>query len=82
MLLLLLKPVELAFLLANNFPIPSSCSFEDPDISNNLSSDFPNTFAVSMPTLDANVLCMFNDWKIQRYSDEISTALEAATVGG
>lgn len=50
-------------------------SFEDEDIAENLDANFPNKFPVALPTLDANMLCMFNDYKVQMYKDEIADAL-------
>lgn len=40
---------------------------EDPRIMSQLSSSWPDRHLFSPPQLDANVLCIFNDWKVRNY---------------
>lgn len=42
-------------------------SFDDERITNNLSSDWPDSYSFFPPKLDANLLCSFSDWKVRRY---------------
>lgn len=65
------------YILSNQYSKPFVDSFVDKDVANGLSKDFPNKFAVGMPTLDANVLCMFNQWKLQKYEDEITELISS-----
>jgi len=50
-------------------------SFQDASIKANLDKEWPNSFPVSMPVLDANMLCMFNDWKVQKYKEELEAVI-------
>jgi hypothetical protein len=50
-------------------------SFEDGKIAKKVDDRFPNNFPVSIPTLDSNLLCMFEDWKVMKYEDELKKIL-------
>lgn len=60
------------YILSNQFSEEFADSFVDKDIPSGLNKDFPNKFSAGIPALDANVLCMFNQWKIGKYKAEIS----------
>ncbi len=49
--------------------------FQDDRIQAEIDDRWPNDFPVSMPTLDANILCQFADYKVSKYADEITEAL-------
>lgn len=46
-------------------------SFHDTRIAQRLKPDWPNKFPVGMPTLDANMLCIFQEWKVQVHVQEL-----------
>ena len=50
-------------------------SFTDAGIKENLAEEFPNGFPVSVPVLDANVMCMFSDYKVGLYEGELREVL-------
>ena len=50
-------------------------SFEDEEIAAKVDDRWPNNFPVSMPTLDANVMCMFKDWIVEKYLDELKEVM-------
>ena len=62
-------------IISNQYSDQFIDSFTDSDIKSNLDSNFPNKFDVALPTLDANMLCMMQDYKVQKYSAELKTAL-------
>jgi len=62
-------------IISNQYSDEFIDSFSDGDIKSNLNEDFPNKFDVALPTLDANVLCMMQDYKVQKYAGELKTAL-------
>ena len=41
-------------------------SFADPDVAAALDARWPDQFPVGIPTLDANVLCLFCGWKVRQ----------------
>ena len=51
-------------------------AFEDADIAKNLDANFPNSFPVSLPVLDTNVLCMYDDFKVGKYKEELAALFE------
>ena len=58
--------------LSNQYSALFLNSFVDSEnIASALSSDFPNKFSVGMETYDAQMLCLFNQWKVKEYGDEI-----------
>ena len=65
-------------ILSNQYSDTFINSFADAEIKSNLDPHFPNTFDVALPTLDANVLCMMQDWKVGQYKGEIGAALGLA----
>jgi len=65
------------YIFSNQYSKEFVDSFVDKKIGDALSKDFPNKFSVGMPTLDANVLCMFNQWKLQKYEDEITELINS-----
>jgi len=50
----------------------------DSTIKGKLSTKWPNSFPISMGTLDANMLCTMQGWKVQRYASEINAVVEGA----
>ena len=61
------------FVLSNQYSLSFLNSFADSeDLKSALSSKFPNKFSVGMSTLDANMLCLFNQWKVREYGVEIA----------
>merc|ERR1711879_814485 len=50
-------------------------TFNDSRIVESLDARWPNEFDGVMPNLDANMLHMFNQWKVTKYSGEIAIAL-------
>ena len=50
-------------------------SFADPAIAAGLDPAFPASFPMALPVLDANALCMFQDFKVRKYQGEIADAL-------
>lgn len=63
------------FIISNQYSDVFVDTFEDTQIKSNLDANFPNKFDVALPTLDANVLCMMQDWKVQTYKGELQAAL-------
>jgi len=57
-------------------------SFKDTRIKENLGSGllggFPTNYLSGMPTLDANMLCMLQEWRSNKYREEIAAALNQA----
>mmetsp|Transcript_48421 Transcript_48421/g.135842 ORF Transcript_48421/g.135842 Transcript_48421/m.135842 type:complete len:451 (+) Transcript_48421:237-1589(+) len=62
-------------IISNQYSDEFIDSFTDSQIKSKLDANFPNKFDVALPTLDANVLCMMQDYKVQTYADELKTAL-------
>ena len=51
-------------------------SFQDSvNLKKHLAKEWPNAFPVAMPKFEANMLCMFTEFKIQKYADEIKSLL-------
>lgn len=50
----------------------TSEGFTDRSIVESLDQRWPDHFLVDMPILDANVLCAFCDWKVNRFEHELS----------
>ena len=46
--------------------------FADSSIRARLDPRWPNRFEVAMPTLDANTLCVFNGWKVNRLRKQLT----------
>ena len=60
------------YVLSNQYSDSFLNSFLDSDkVKSALNSKFPNKFSVGMETYDAQMLCLFNQWKIKEYGDEI-----------
>jgi len=68
-----IKPYILKTLLifANGYSAEFVDSFADPSIKPSLSKNFPTGFTGGMAPLDANLFCMFQSWRADRYKDEI-----------
>jgi hypothetical protein len=47
--------------------------FADPQVRAHLDPLWPNKLPAGMSTFDANLLCAFNRWKLQRYAAEIES---------
>lgn len=69
--------LEELIVISNQFSSAFVNAFQDVDIRKHLSSDWPDSFPISMPTLDANMLCMFNEWKTILYRNEIARMFAA-----
>jgi len=63
------------YILSNQYSEEFLGLFKDQNIKSGLNQDFPNLFSFGMPDLDANVLCMFNQWKIKKYVAEITSII-------
>mmetsp|Transcript_11524 Transcript_11524/g.24618 ORF Transcript_11524/g.24618 Transcript_11524/m.24618 type:complete len:308 (+) Transcript_11524:2904-3827(+) len=48
---------------------------EDEMTSSQLSPSWPDRYMFAPPRLDANVLCMFSDWKVRNYREELDPIL-------
>lgn len=57
--------VERLLIVANQ-PSDDFLDAFPPSIKAGLDKRWPNKFEVSMPALDANALCVFSGWKVQR----------------
>jgi hypothetical protein len=45
--------------------------FRDPEVREKLDPRWPNKFEVGMPTFDANLMCVFAGWKVNRYAAQL-----------
>jgi hypothetical protein len=52
---------------------------DDARIMNGLSSDWPDRYSFSLPKLDANAMCSFNDWKVRHHYELLDPLLLQAS---
>eukprot|EP00747_Dinoflagellata_sp_TGD_P199099 gnl/TRDRNA2_/TRDRNA2_72258_c0_seq1.p1 gnl/TRDRNA2_/TRDRNA2_72258_c0~~gnl/TRDRNA2_/TRDRNA2_72258_c0_seq1.p1 ORF type:complete len:452 (+),score=78.66 gnl/TRDRNA2_/TRDRNA2_72258_c0_seq1:24-1358(+) len=59
-------------IIVSNHPVGAFLSsFSDPRVRGNLDPAWPDRFPVSMDVFNANMLCEFNRWKLQRHAAEL-----------
>lgn len=58
-------------ILSNEFSKEFTESFIDKSIPAHLSANFPTNYGMTMTDLEANTMCMFEDWKVQRHLQAI-----------
>jgi len=60
--------VERLIIISNEFSNEFLEAFDDPAIHAHLDPRWPASFPLGMSTFDANLLCVFNGWKVQRFA--------------
>jgi len=65
------------FVTSNHYSTTFLDTFVDKSVSNSLSPGWPNNMSVSMSDYDANMLCLFSQWKVDKYQEEIKAMLTA-----
>lgn len=68
------------FIVSNEPTAAFTGSFVDGRIRGGLSEKFPNDFEVSMDDLNANAMCMYNDWKVQQHLSELRSLVQPRSV--
>lgn len=59
------------YILSNQYTDAFVDTFEDAEIASHLTDQWPNGFSVGMDTFSANMLCLYNQWKVEQYGDDI-----------
>merc|ERR1711939_1061079 len=66
-------------IIVSNHPVDAFLdSFSDRRVRENLDPAWPDRFPVSMDVFNANMLCEFNRWKLQRHAAELRELFASA----